>query len=134
MGGGKHTTQSNVTKKPRNYSDNNSIVGAGGTGGWSGFDKEASVVCLISFKAKIQLSVEEVEKGASFKLLPTGNASSGLQLISGGRRLGEYKGNRLSLLDRCIAGGYSYGGIVDQVGVVNNALVASCTITGSGPV
>ncbi len=58
MGKGSSTNQSNVIKRPRDYSSNKATVAAAGAGGGGGFDQDSIDSCLISFKAKIQLSIE----------------------------------------------------------------------------
>lgn len=129
MGGGKHTKQDNVPKKPRSYNSDGAAVMGGGGGG---FDKEAAGACLISFKAKINL-VTDVSVGTKFMLIPTAG-NEGLELISNGKRIGAYSGDRLELLRQCIAGGYTYQGVVNNIQQDTAEHIGNCTITGLGPV
>ena len=136
MGGGSHTKQDNVPKKPRSYSSDEATVSSGGatgngTGG-GGFDKEATGVCLISFKTKVD-ATQSVSVGAKFMLIPGADDKS-LQLVSGGRQIGVYNGNRLKTLLGCIAGGYTYEGVVDSIDQTGSSRKIACSITGLGPI
>jgi hypothetical protein len=131
MGKGSGTSQSNVTKRPRDYSSDAATMSAAGSGGGGGFDQGSTATCLISFKPKIQLS-SEVAIGTKFVLVSNGQTDE-LQLISGGRNIGTYTGSRIQQLKQCIAGGYIYNGKVDSFDQSAVVLLANCTVTGSCP-
>lgn len=124
MGGGKKTSQNNVPKKPRSYSTDTGAVGVGGGGG---VDASSSNTCLVSFKAKLNLD-GSVGTGTKFVLIMSDD-SDGLEVVSGGRNIGDYTGSKLSMLKKCMTGGYRYDGTVDKI--VGSS--AECTIAGSGP-
>jgi hypothetical protein len=133
MGKGASSTKSNVTKKLPDYSSEKSDqpstrAGSGAGGGSASADSNANV-CLISFNESLQFddnAADLIKVGFSFTIVP--NETDDLVMMVGGRIIGNYTGNRVALLKRCINGGYIYRGIVrsvDQNG-------ANCEITGFG--
>ena len=123
MGGGKKTSQSNVPKNSRSYSTDAGVVGAGG----GGVDTSSANVCLVSFKVKLDLD-GSARAGMKFVLI-LGDDNDGLDVVSGGRKVGVYAGRRLATLKKCMTEGYRYDGTIDKV--VGNS--ANCTVVGSGP-
>lgn len=133
MGKGASTTQTNVTKKLPNYSSEKPSRNDGGTGtgagGGSSPESDTANACLITFREKISFSEDAadlVKVGLQFTLVP--NEQGDLEVVNSSRTVGQYTGDKLALLKRCISSGYIYRGIVRSL----NQDGAGCEITGFG--
>ena len=130
MGRGGNTNQTGVRRHQPSYSSDPIAVGGG-----SGPAPEMAAGCLFSFTEEMTLdgpSAAGASAGIAVTMMRSALPGELLIKADNGARLGEYAGDYVTQMLRCMRKKYVYRGVVESVGAINSSGARSAVISIQG--